>query len=153
MKHLSILVHAGQNNISTIVGTYEVFKAANAHWKRTTNRELFKIELVGISNNVEFENGLFNLKPHTNISILNKTDLIIIPSLNHSYEKAEKGNRLLIDWITKQYKNGAEVASMCSGAFMLAETGLLDGKICSTHWAHADNFRAKYPKIELEKID
>jgi transcriptional regulator GlxA family with amidase domain len=57
---------------------------------------------------------------------------------------------LLIDWIEQQYKKGAEVASICTGAFLLASSGLLDGKTCSTHWAAADNFRTLFPKVNLQ---
>jgi transcriptional regulator GlxA family with amidase domain len=61
-----------------------------------------------------------------------------------------KGNQLLIDWIEQQYKNGAEIASMCTGTFMLASAGLLDGKNCSTHWSAADTFRTMFPKVNLQ---
>jgi transcriptional regulator GlxA family with amidase domain len=70
--------------------------------------------------------------------------------LNHNYQKTVKANRLLIEWIAKQYKNGAEIASICTGAFLLAATGLLDGKSCSTHWTAADNFRTMFPKVNLK---
>jgi transcriptional regulator GlxA family with amidase domain len=93
---------------------------------------------------------LFTVKPHTNISRIAKTNLIIIPSLNHNYEAAVKGNQLLIDWIENQYKNGAEIASICTGAFMLASSGLLDGKSCSTHWAVAERFRSMFPNVNLQ---
>ena len=150
MKHLTILVPDGQNNLSSIVGAYKIFTRANQYWKENGRRELFKIELAGISKEVEFYGGLFAVKPHTNISIITKTNLIIIPSLNHNYQKAVKGNQLLIDWMEKQYKHGAEIASICTGAFMLASSGLLDGKTCSTHWAVADNFRTMFPKVNLQ---
>jgi transcriptional regulator GlxA family with amidase domain len=155
MKHLTILVPDGQNNLSSIVGTYKIFTRANEYWKnsdsyRSGRRELFKIELAGISKNVEFYNGLFTVNPHTNISAITKTHLIIIPSLNYNYQKTVKENKLVIDWIGKQYKHGAELASICSGAFLLASSGLLDGKACSTHWAVADNFRAMFPKVNLQ---
>ncbi len=150
MKHLTILVPDGQNNLSSIVGTYKIFTRANEYWKKTGRRELFKIELAGISKNVEFYNGLFTVRPHTNISSITKTHLIIIPSLNYNYQKTVKENKLLIDWIEKQYRRGAEIASICTGAFLLASSGLLDGKTCSTHWAVADNFRAMFPKVNLQ---
>ncbi len=150
MKHLTILVPDGQNNLSSIVGAYKIFTRANAYWKGIGKNELFTIQLAGISENVEFYEGLFTVKPHTNISTIEKTNLIIIPSLNHNYQNAVKGNKALIDWIEKQYKNGAEVASICTGAFMLASSGLLDGKSCSTHWAAADNFRRMFPKVNLQ---
>ena len=131
MKHLTIIVPDGQNNLSSIVGAYKIFTRANEHWKKNGRKELFKIELAGISKKVEFYEGLFTVKPHTHISGISKTNLIIIPSLNHNYQKAVKGNKLLIDWIEKQYKAGAEIASICTGAFMLASSG--SGKSMHRH--------------------
>jgi transcriptional regulator GlxA family with amidase domain len=61
-----------------------------------------------------------------------------------------KRNKLLVDWIEQQYKHGAEIASMCTGTFMLASAGLLDGKNCSTHWSAADTFRTMFPKVNLQ---
>jgi transcriptional regulator GlxA family with amidase domain len=150
MKHLTIIVPEGENNLSSIVGAYKIFTRANEYWKKIGKKELFKIELAGISKKVNFYEGLFTVQPHTTISTIIKTNLIIIPSLNHNYQKAVKANQALITWVEKQYKNGAEVASICTGAFMLASSGLLDGKSCSTHWAAADNFRNMFPKVNLQ---
>lgn len=150
MKHLTILVPDGENNLSSIVGAYKIFSRANAHWKETGKRELFKIELAGVSKKVQFHDGLFSVKPHVHISAITKTHLIIIPSLNHNYIKAVKGNQLMIDWIENQYRLGAEIASICTGAFLLASSGLLNGKNCSTHWSAADNFRTMFPKVNLQ---
>ncbi|MDB4999730.1 MAG: AraC family transcriptional regulator [Mucilaginibacter sp.] len=150
MKHITILVPDGPNNLSSIVGSYKILTRANEYWKESGRKELFKIELAGISEKVEFYNGLFTVKPHTNISAITKTDLVIIPSLNHNYQNAVKGNKALISWIAEQYKNGAEIASVCTGAYLLASTGLLDGKSCSTHWIAADNFRSMFPKVNLQ---
>src|SRR5947209_7849591 len=150
MKHLTIIVPDGENNLSSIVGAYKIFTRANAYCREQGRKELFKIELAGISKEVEFYDGLFTVKPHTNISAITRTNLIIIPSLNHNYEKAVKRNGLLIDWIEQQYKEGAEVASICTGAFLLASSGLLDGKACSTHWSAADAFRSTFPKVKLQ---
>ncbi|MFA6542128.1 MAG: helix-turn-helix domain-containing protein [Bacteroidota bacterium] len=150
MKHITIVVPNGQNNLSSIVGSYKILTRANEYWKSTGKNELFTIQLAGVSKEVEFYNGLFTVKPHTNISAVIQTNLIIIPSLNHNYDDAVKGNKALIEWIEKQYKNGAEVASICTGTFLLASSGLLDGKTCSTHWAAADNFRSMFPKVNLQ---
>jgi transcriptional regulator GlxA family with amidase domain len=150
MKHLTILVPEGENNLSSIVGAYKIFSRANLYWKESRKKELFKIELAGISKKVEFYDGLFAVKPHVHISAIKKTHLIIIPSLNHNYVKAIKGNEMLIDWIEQQYHQGAEIASICTGAFLLASSGLLDGKTCSTHWSAANQFRAMFPNINLQ---
>jgi transcriptional regulator GlxA family with amidase domain len=150
MKHLTILVPEGENNLSSIVGAYKIFTRANAYRKETGGKELFTIQLAGVSKNIAFYDGLFTVKPHTHISAISKTHLIIIPSLNHNYQKSVKNNQLLIDWIEEQYKNGAEIASICTGAFLLAASGLLDGKTCSTHWAAAANFKKMFPKVNLQ---
>ena len=156
MRHLTILVPEGEeNNLSSIVGAYKIFSRANAFWSdsrsnRNAGKDLFKIELAGISKKVEFYDGLFTVKPHTIILSISKFNLIIIPSLNHNYEKAVKSNQPIINWIVKQYKAGAEIASICTGAFLLASTGLLDGKICSTHWSAAENFRKMFPDIDIQ---
>src|SRR6185436_9800239 len=150
MKHLTILVPDGENNLSSMVGAYKIFTRANEYWKAKGKRELFKIELAGISKQLELYGGLFSVKPHTQISAIKKTDLIIIPSLNHNYQKAVKGNQAMINWIERQYRQGAEVASICTGAFLLASSGLLDGRVCSTHWSVADNFRTMFPSVDLQ---
>jgi transcriptional regulator GlxA family with amidase domain len=150
MKHLTIVVPNGENNLSSITGAYEIFSKANSYWKEIGKKELFKIQLAGISEKIEFNNGLFIVKPHLNISEVNRTNLIIIPSLNHNYESTLAGNNLLLSWLEKQYKNGSEIATICTGAFMLAEIGLLDGKRCSTHWSVTENFRIKFPKVNLQ---
>jgi transcriptional regulator GlxA family with amidase domain len=150
MKHLTIIVPDGDNNISSITGTYEIFKKANEYWKGRGEREPFMIQLAGTSKKVIYNEGLFTVTPHTNIGAINKTNLIIIPSLNHNYQKSVKGNKNLIEWIGEQYRDGAEIATICTGAFLLAAAGLLDGKTCSTHWSVADNFRGMFPEVNLQ---
>jgi transcriptional regulator GlxA family with amidase domain len=147
---LTIVIPEGQDNLSSIVGPYNIFSRANEYWRETGKEEVFTIHLAGISREVDFNNGLFNIKPHVDISAISKTDLIIIPSVDHTSEKAIKGNKVLIDWIVKQYKNGAAVASICTGAFILASSGLLDGKHCSTHWEAAEDFRKMFGNVILQ---
>ncbi len=154
MKHLSIIVPHNQSNLSTvacIAGAYEIFTTANGYMKKLGKKELFTVELAGLSKTVEINNGLFTVKPQANISSIKRTNLIIIPSTAiRSYKQATKENQLLIDWIEQQYKDGAEIASICSGAFILASSGILDGKNCSTHWAHEDTFRNMFPNVNLQ---
>lgn len=154
MKHLTIIVPDGQSTLSSvacIVGTHEIFATANEYWNENGRDSLFKIELAGVSNESEFQNGIVSLKYLSPVSTISKTDLILIPSLVHDFQRALPGNQLLADWIAKQYRNGAEVASMCTGTFLLASTGLLDGKKCSTHWHSANNFRTVFPNVILEE--
>jgi transcriptional regulator GlxA family with amidase domain len=150
VKHLTIVVPNGDNNISSITGTYEIFKKANEHWRKEHDNDLFTIQLAGVAKKNKYNEGLFTVKPHADISAITKTNLIIVPSLNHNYQQSVKLNKELIDWIAGQYKNGAEIATICTGAFLLAASGLLEGKSCSTHWSVADNFRSMFPNINLQ---
>ncbi len=151
MKHLTILVpNGGGNNLSSIVGAYKIMMKANTYWMQHGHSQAFNIQLAGISKEVEFHEGLFTVKPHTSITTISKTNLIIIPSLNHDYQNAITENKLLVEWIAKQYKNGAAIASICTGAFLLASTGLLDGKSCSTHWSATQHFAAMFPKVKVQ---
>lgn len=153
MKHLTIIIPAGQTNLYTIagvVGAYEIFSTANEYCTDINKRQLFKIELASTVRRSEVYKGSFALIPQRLITSIRKTDLIIIPSLIRNFEKIVHQEEQLIRWIKKQYKNGAEVASMCTGAFMLASSGLLNGKSCSTHWFAADAFRTMFPKVNLQ---
>ena len=154
MKHLSILVPDEQTNTSTvacIVGACQVFSEANDYLTRKGEKAIYHIALVGATKSNFLNNNPFTIKPQFAINEIDKTNLIIIPaSLIRSYETASKNNKLLIDWVTKQYKLGAEIASMCAGSFMLASTGLLAGKTCSTHWALSENFRELFPDVNLQ---
>ena len=151
MQHLSILLPEGQSNVSSLAGTQEIFMAANSHWKKKGNDPRFKIEIVGVSKSVKLNSDQFRIEPDATITQVKKTNLIIIPSFNHNYQPTRRNNnQQLTGWIRKQYNEGAEVASMCTGAFLLAETGLLDGRKCSTHWSVADKFRNLFPQINLQ---
>jgi transcriptional regulator GlxA family with amidase domain len=57
----------------------------------------------------------------------------------------------LVAWIRKASRFSRRVASVCSGAFLLARTGLLDGKQAATHWAMCDQFREKFPSVGIER--
>jgi transcriptional regulator GlxA family with amidase domain len=153
MKHLTIVVPDGQSNLSTIasiVGTYEIFTVANKYRRDTGKDDLFTITLAGVTDRTEVYGGLFAVSPQVNIQAITKTDLIIVPSLVRDYEKAMNGNEIIIKWVEQQYKKGAEIASICTGAFMLAAAGLLDGKSCATHWSAQNTFTNMFPKVNLQ---
>lgn len=153
MKHITIIVPGGKGTLSTvtcIASAFEVFATANNYWKQSERKELFRIESAGASKKTEIYDSMFTVKPQVNISAIEKTNLIIIPPVAFSDNKTIKENELLVDWITQQYKIGAQIATLCSGAFMLASSGLLNGKNCSTHWAHADTLKAMFPKVKVQ---
>lgn len=153
MKHLSILVpdaQTGANTVSCIIGAYHAFTEANNHYKKLGRKPVFNIELTGVSSRSRFVNDLLTIQPQVNIASIRKTDLIVIPAINGEFKKLNKENRLMTDWMQEQYKEGAELACMCTGAYLLASAGLLDNRSCSIHWDSVDNFRKLFPQVILK---
>jgi transcriptional regulator GlxA family with amidase domain len=107
------------------------------------------VQLVGLSKEIKLENSLFTVHIDALLKDVKKTDLIFIPALSGDMTTALELNKAFIPWIVDQYNKGAELASLCIGAFLLASTGLLNGKKCSTHWNAANEFRSMFPEVEL----
>jgi len=154
MKHVSILVPNSPCILSSVIGAFKVLNTVNNVLKGQGKKPFFKIQLVGISNETKLYDGLFIVRPEVLLADTEKTDLIIIPAFDGDIQNCMKLNAAYIPWITEQYKMGAEVASLCTGAFLLASTGLLKGRKCSTHWLAADAFKKAFPdvKLQAEKI-
>src|SRR5882724_7097007 len=148
MKHISILVF-DEAVLPSIVDPRTMFAGVNDFLEASGKPALFKVELVGLSKEVNLNNGLFSIHSDALLQDIKKTDLIIIPAPSGDLKTAIKKNEEFFPWIVKQYHTGAEVASMCIGAFFLAATGLLNGKECSSHWKQANEFREMFPEVTL----
>ncbi len=147
MKYVTIVVPRANANLSSITGTYEILTRANEFWQKMGNKSMIEVRLAGFVTDLKLDLGFFSIHP-LHIKEIKKTDLVIIPSVYYN-DDIIKENTALIDWIREQYKTGAEIASICSGAFLLAASGLLDGKSCSTHWHAADSLRRLFPNIRV----
>ena len=148
MKQVIIVVPKGRVNLSSISGSLEILTRANEYWRKMGNPPKMEVRLAGLETELQLDAGLFSIHP-IHIREIKNTDLVIIPSLSYDYEEVLRENRELIHWIRDQYTHGAEIASICTGAFLLAATGLLEGKTCSTHWNAAHDFRKMFPNIHL----
>jgi transcriptional regulator GlxA family with amidase domain len=148
MKHISILV-PNEAVLASIDDPRYMFTAVNEFLESAGKPPMFKVELVGLSREVKLHKGSFTVHTDKTIDEVKKTDLIFVPAVIGDLNKALEANRDLIPWIVKHYQNGSEVASLCIGAFLLASTGLLDGKKCSTHWKYVNEFRRMFPEVTL----
>lgn len=152
MKHISILVPRGNSIVDTIIAPYNLFRMANAYHQKMNGlpEPIFTIDLVSTDGEPVTYQNLFTITPTTSIVNLTKTDLILISTISGDLEKAIETNRQLVNWIKKQrIEHHSELASLCKGAFLLAETGLVNGKNCATHWTSHNLFKQKYPKVNL----
>lgn len=148
MKHVSILVPE-EAVLAAITDPRYMFTAVNDFLQRAGKPPMFKVELVGLSKEVLLNQGTFSVHTDALIKDIQKTDLIFVPAISGDLPTALKKNEGFVPWIVKQHALGAEVASLCIGAFLLASTGLLNGKKCSTHWIYANEFRTMFPEITL----
>ena len=148
MKNVTILVPETAV-IEAVADPHYMFKAVNQFLRSTGKAPLFNVQLVGLTREIKLDNSLFSVHTDALLKDVKKTDLIFIPALSGDMETALKLNKNFIPWIIDQYSKGAEVASLCIGAFLLASTGLLKGKKCSTHWLSANEFRTMFPDVEL----
>jgi transcriptional regulator GlxA family with amidase domain len=147
MKHITILVLKGAI-LGNIEGPRQVFTEANQYLSQTGRAPLFDVHLAGNSKSSQLNEGLYTISTEKFFDII-KTDLIIIPAMYGDLMKAVEENKDFIPWIVNQYKRGAEVASLCLGAFLLASTGLLNGRNSATHWLAANAFRKMFPDVNL----
>lgn len=148
MKQIAVVV-THKAIIAAIGNTRHMFGLVNDFLKAKGKEPLFDVKLVGATPEIILDNGLYTIHVDHVLEEVTETDLIIIPPMSGAMEPAISENMEYVPWIRKHYKQGAEVASLCVGAFILAETGLLDGEECSTHWSSVHVFRNRYPEIKL----
>jgi transcriptional regulator GlxA family with amidase domain len=148
MKTVSILVPES-SVMQAIADPQYLFSAANQFLVAAGKAPFFNVQLVGANKEVRLNNGIFSIHIDKQIEDIENTDLVIIPALFGDMKTAIAQNQALLPWINQQYQNGAEVASLCVGAFLLASTGLLNGKKCSTHWGFQNEFRELFPEVEV----
>ena len=148
MKKVSILVPES-SVMQAIADPQYLFSAANQFLLSAGKSPLFEVELVGVKKQIKLNNGMFSVHTNRLLKEVDKTDLVFIPALFGDMTSAIAKNKTVVPWIVDQYRKGAEVASLCVGAFLLASTGLLNGKKCSTHWGYQSEFREMYPDVEV----
>ena len=136
---------------STAVGPMEVFRHAGSLWNLLTGaaqHPRFKVTTASATGRAVLCDGPIHMKPMSAIEDVRHTDLIYIPTTGLSIDDVVERNRPVVPWLKRWHKRGAAIASVCSGVGLVAATGMLDGKRATTHWALAQRFREKYPKVK-----
>ena len=136
--------------IEAVTPAFRTFQTANEFLTVFGKKPVFTVEYVGLRDYVPANNGEYMIKTNRLLKDVAETDLLIIPPTFGDTAKGIQANAEAIPYFKKLYENGSSLASLCIGAFLLAETGLLSGKKCSTHWAHVNEFKERYPDVEVE---
>ncbi|AQG81507.1 GlxA family transcriptional regulator [Spirosoma montaniterrae] len=148
MKRVSILIPQGAI-LGSVEGPRQVLTEVNKLLQSQGKPALFDVKLVGLNREVAVAGGKYTVFTDALIGDVQRTDLIIIPAVDGNLPQAIESNRAFLPWISEHYERGAEVGSLCVGAFLLASTGLLNGRQCATHWMAAREFRQLFPAVEL----
>jgi len=134
---------------AAIVDPQYMFFAVNNFFKEAGHEPFFNVQLVGLTNEVKLNFGTITIHTNNTIEKYTQANLVIVPAISGNIKKAIELNKDFIEFIIDQYNGGAEIASLCIGAFLLASTGLLNEKQCSTHWLFANQFREMFPKVKF----
>ncbi|MDG3584103.1 GlxA family transcriptional regulator [Galbibacter pacificus] len=149
MKKVGVLV-PHYSIIAAIGNTRYMFKMVNTFLKEIGKPPSFDVRLIAETPEISLNDNLYTIQADHTFEEKELFDLIIIPPTSGKMEASINVNAKTIKWVKHQYKNGADIASLCVGAFLLAETGLLNGKECSTHWKTLNQFRERYPLVKLK---
>lgn len=138
--------------LSGITGQLDLFTLAN--WEHRRRNPQTKIpfcqhEIVTADGDPVTSFNRMPVVPKRSLEECQDAGLILIPGMMGRPEQILE-QQSIIDWLQQQYSRGAVLASACSGAFLLAETGILQGRPATTHWQLADRFRRRYPKVDLQ---
>ena len=104
MKHVSVLVPAGSAVLSSIIGSYKLFSKINEYMLQSGQMDTppYKVELVGIKPHTELYDGAFIVKPHKQISEIEKTDLIIVTTIVGDMPTELQRNAEFVPWGLKK---------------------------------------------------
>lgn len=148
--HVSILV-PGLGYPSPVIGPYEVFTSAGVLWNVLRGEEgnaCFDVVTASEDGSPVAYHGGVTFTPDKSLAQIRSTDLIFVPSIGLAIDDVLACNPGMIRFLRRHAERGATLAGVCTGVAMLAEAGLLDGRPATTHWALADRYRRRYPKVE-----
>jgi transcriptional regulator GlxA family with amidase domain len=151
-RHVS-LVALPDAAVSTLTGIYDVMNAfalMGVPHAGADARAPFQIEIVGEAvGPLQLASGV-PIPVQRAIAEIEATDIVIVPSVLLRPEGWEKGRfPHLVDWLQRVYDRGAVLCSACSGIFLLAETGLFDGKDATVHFGYARAFATAHPAVPI----
>ena len=150
MKRVAVVIPKGAVLPAAVVGSYMLFSQVNQFLAQQGAAPAFEVVLAGYKKMAQLDDGPFTVKTDCHFRDMEKADLIIIPGFTGDALEPVKQNLPLITWMGEQYRShGTELASMCTGAFLIAATGHLDGKTCTTHWAFVKDFQNAFPDVNL----
>jgi transcriptional regulator GlxA family with amidase domain len=146
------LLLTNQYRLLSVAAILDVFETVNSFYTKEGRSAPFQINVIcGRDERLPALEKSFHSYPLYSIFEELYQDLIMIPSfINEDVQESVKMNAACIGWLKQQYASGAEIASFCTGAFLLGATGLLNGKIATTHVDACKAFALAFPEVKLQ---
>jgi transcriptional regulator GlxA family with amidase domain len=148
MINICILVPDGAV-MQAVADPHYLFTTVNHFLIADGRAPVFEVQFAGMQPEIQLNNGLYSVKTDRIIDESWHPDIIIVPATRGDFDQIIATNKPLADWIVSRYQTGSQIASLCLGAFLLASTGLLDNRKCSTHWGFTDDFTARFPNVQM----
>ncbi len=153
-KPLIALLAAPETSASVLYGLYDVLLSTGAVFSDMVTGvpgdELLDVRIVSADGRPFHCIGNIPVEPHMAIDQIETPDAVIVCDMYTSIYDMPKGRYPReVAWLTQAHARGALITSVCSGALLLAEAGLLNGHRATAHWAYRDMFQRHYPKIEF----
>lgn len=137
---------------SALASALDLFSFTGVSWQRFLNEPVeprFNVQIATLyKQNIKCSNRL-TIIPHCDLADVSQCDLLLIPTIGDSLDKVLANTKNLLPHIVRLSKQGVDIASNCSGAFLVANAGLLDGRKATTHWGYAEKFKHDFPLVNL----
>lgn len=138
---------------SGITGLVDAFAIANlwhGHGVPGGGAPLFETEVVTTDGRPVTAHGGFHIRPDRSVDDVTDTDMIFVSPFLPHVDPRPNNMAGFLGWAVDRYRHGTPIATMCTGTFVLAETGLLDGRAATTNWYFTRLFRRRYPRVLLQ---
>lgn len=146
VKKLGILLF-NEAEVLDFSGPFEVFAICS---KENSDERFFEVCTIAENSQIIRATDGLMVQPQYDFSNAPELDILIVPG-GTGAEEIEIHNQRLLDWIRQQSEKVELLASVCTGAFLLAEAGLLKGRRATTHWMYLDRLEREYPSITVER--
>lgn len=140
---------------SSIIGPLDVFSVADALLAEAGRPPFGYVRVLQAGRRAP--RSFNHIKIHTDgvMDADHRFDVVILPAMMNAYREQEGTfpafeSPRLVRWLRRQHARGACLSSVCAGSFLLARTGLLDGRNATTHWSLTTRFKADFPRIHLQ---
>lgn len=147
MKKLTVLLSKKYRHLS-MAAILDVFQTVNAHYKAANGEPFFDITLVCLDDDLP-SGPVYDIYEPVALKDAPIADLVLIPSFQSDHVNIQ-ANAAFIPYLQEQQRLGAEIASFCTGAFLLAATGLLDNKKATSHVMAIQDLAIKFPLVKVQ---